>query len=844
MVATRPTLLFLAACGHASESPTLDMRVVPGPRGLHIGAGTSEISVGRARHGGHGVGSGPWVGSACHAWPGRACRQRTDDHGRVEFHRLPHGIALAWRLDEPAEGPLEVPWTGIQWVGAGNGLRGEDSAGRVWWHGPAVAWDAEGEPVPTVVRATRDGVAIDLDLVDARFPVTVDPVVQTAEWTWSGAHEGVHDAGDLDGDGHDDLVIFQRGGTTTTIGDAIVVPGSAAGPDTAAALSLSAPGATWEFGRSAASAGDVNGDGYDDLVVGGGGTAWIWLGSATGVATTPDLSLAGPTGATPTGFGFAVSSAGDVHGDGYDDVLVSDPTVDGQAGAVWLFAGSASGTGTTHEARWDGTGAVDWFGISVAPAGDVDADGFDDVVIGAANAAAITGYAKVLHGSVDGLEATATTTIRGAGAGSTLGRSVDGAGDVDGDGFDDVVIGIPGERAAHGAVALHHGSAAGVEPLARTTIGGTTLGAKLGTSVSGAGDTDGDGFPDVVGGSPATTASVSVWAGSSSGLSTLATPRIEGGMTLGKWVDGGMDIDGDGFDDVVVSDPGARVAGWHPGGPDADGDGFPAREDCDDTDASIGAAEWWWPDADGDGWGDDAAGRATCSPEPGDVPGGGDCDDADPAVSPDAAEEAADDIDSDCDGLEACYIDGDGDGARSEALDMPSTDIACTGPGHADRTAPIDCDDADPSRSPTAPEICDGRDGDCDGRVDEPVPAEAPLWFEDADGDGHGAGPGVAACGAPTGHVPTGDDCDDADPTTHPGAQEVVGDGIDQDCDGADDAAGSDDTGEPGTPRSPEQKERGSPAGCSVVPAGPAAALLAAFLTWGRRRRTVLHRRG
>lgn len=805
------------------------------------------IHIGPARYADRTLADGPWRLQECAAWPGAPCRQRRGPEGLTEIRRVRGGIAIAWRLDRAGAGPVEVPWSGIAWEPAGAGLRGEDRGGRVWWHGPVTAWDADGTPVPASLSPAPTGVSIHLATDDARFPVTVDPIVQTAEWTWSGTHEGVHDAGDLDGDGHDELVVFSRGGTSSSVGDAIVVPGSPTGPDTAAARHLTAPGATWEFGRSAASAGDVNGDGLDDLIVGGAGAAWVWLGTATGVASTPDITLTAPTGATTTGFGFAVSRAGDVDGDGYEEVLVSDPTVDGQTGSVWLFPGSATGTQATPSDRRDGTAPVDWFGISVAPAGDVDGDGYDDIVIGAANAAAITGYARVFHGGPDGVASTAATTVRGAGAGATLGRSVDGAGDVDADGYDDVVIGIPGDRAAHGAVAVHHGSAAGLEAAPRTTLQGTALGAKLGTSVSGAGDTDGDGYPDIVAGSPATTASVSVWPGGSSGVSTTASSRIEGGMTLGKWVDGGMDVDGDGHDDVVISDPGARVAGWYPGGPDADGDGFPSREDCDDTDPDVGPAEWWWPDEDGDGWGDATAGRATCAPDPGDVPSGGDCDDGDAAVSPDGADVPGDGQDTDCDGAEVCHLDLDDDGARTADVDLPDGDLACARPGHALASAPLDCDDADPTRSPMATEVCDGRDTDCDGRVDLPVPDTAPVWFADVDGDGYGSGPAVAACDAPSGHVSVAGDCDDTDPATHPGAVEQHGDGRDQDCDGADTPAASSDTGAEPVDALPDRGRRPGQTGCSGAPRsdGPLlpVVLLSAVLSWGRGRRRVLHRR-
>jgi MYXO-CTERM domain-containing protein len=100
-----------------------------------------------------------------------------------------------------------------------------------------------------------------------------------------------------------------------------------------------------------------------------------------------------------------------------------------------------------------------------------------------------------------------------------------------------------------------------------------------------------------------------------------------------------------------------------------------------------------------------------------------------------------------------------------------------------------DCDDGDVAVAPGRPELCNGKDDDCDGRVDLPAPATAPLYYRDADGDGHGtAGTTMHACSPPEGWSTLADDCDDGAPTVHPGAPELC-DGIDNDCDALVDGA-------------------------------------------------------
>jgi hypothetical protein len=150
-------------------------------------------------------------------------------------------------------------------------------------------------------------------------------------------------------------------------------------------------------------------------------------------------------------------------------------------------------------------------------------------------------------------------------------------------------------------------------------------------------------------------------------------------------------------------------------------------------------------------------------------------------------DEDCDDRDASVGGPVASWPDQDGDGYGSNAT--PEYDCVLPA-GRAPNT--YDCDDADATINPAAPEVCDGVDQDCDGEEDED-PTDAPSWYADADGDGWGDDAVVTtACEAPDGTVPDGGDCDDADPARNPAATEICDpDDVDEDCDElADDADG------------------------------------------------------
>jgi len=237
----------------------------------------------------------------------------------------------------------------------------------------------------------------------------------------------------------------------------------------------------------------------------------------------------------------------------------------------------------------------------------------------------------------------------------------------------------------------------------------------------------------------------------------------------------------------------------------ADAVGFSVlNDDCDDTNPTIytGQVEicdaldndcdgvvddspipvTWYADSDGDGFGSAASGSmVSCAPIPGYTLTSQDCDDADAAINP-AAAELCDGKDNNCAGG-ADYRIGLNDFEDDDADGI--VDIGCGAP------LGVDCDDGDPLTGGGQPEVCDGRDNNCNGEVDEG--AMDRQWFRDADGDGYGSitsGTRVGCMPVP-GFLGVGGDCNDADPARHPGAAESCN-GVDDDCDGSVDGSSAD----------------------------------------------------
>ncbi len=314
------------------------------------------------------------------------------------------------------------------------------------------------------------------------------------------------------------------------------------------------------FGASVGSAGDVNGDGYADAIVGassyltGTGRVYLYLGSASGLNTTPAFTATGED--TGNRFGFPVGAAGDVNGDGYADVIIGANGYLNNTGRAFVYLGSMSGLSATPAFTVTGEAPVNYFGTSVGTAGDVNNDGYDDVIIGAFGYSNGVGRAYVYLGSATGLSSTPAFTATGEGTNNFLGNSAHTAGDINNDGFDDVVIGAYGYLTYTGRAYLYLGSAVGLSAAPDFTITGEVTNTLFSWSVGTAGDVNADTYSDVIVSAPGGEGRIYVYLGSAAGLSP--TPvftdfgNIEPNMAFGIAVATAGDMNGDGYDDVVV----------------------------------------------------------------------------------------------------------------------------------------------------------------------------------------------------------------------------------------------------------------------------------------------------
>jgi len=382
-------------------------------------------------------------------------------------------------------------------------------------------------------------------------------------------------------------------------------------------------------GRSVSAAGDVNGDGIDDLVIGAyfadingsdSGSSYVVFGRSTAFASTIDLSsLDSSTGfrldgeTTGDSSGHSVSAAGDVNGDGIDDLLIgafrADPNGSNSGSSYVVFGRGTAIASTINLSsldgstgfRLDGVTASDFSGGSVSAAGDVNGDGIDDLLISAESAdpnGSSSGSSYVVFGrstafasiiNLSSLDGSSGFRLDGVSSGEFSGYSVSAAGDVNGDGIDDLLIG------AFGADTNGNSSGSSYVVFGRSTafastinlssldgssgfrLDGGTTGDRSGRSVSAAGDVNGDGIDDLlIGADSADTndsgSSYVVFGRSTAFASIINLSSLDGssGFRLdgvaeddysGRSVSAAGDVNGDGIDDLLIGAFGADSNG-------------------------------------------------------------------------------------------------------------------------------------------------------------------------------------------------------------------------------------------------------------------------------------------
>jgi hypothetical protein len=409
------------------------------------------------------------------------------DHGQA-------GEGAAFLYPGGPKGPATSP----AWLG-------ESDQEWAWFgHTVAPAGDVNGDGYGDVIVSANgyDGEALN---EGAAFVYHGGPagLVTTATWTVHPTDQAdarfgqaAATAGDVDGDGYADVIVTANGydGEALNEGAAFLYHGGPTGLITATAWVVHPTDQAYaNFGRSAATAGDVNGDGYSDVVIGApwydnplsaypqiyDGSAFVYHGGPAGLTTGPaDWMITQVF--TNSECGTAVSTAGDVNGDGYSDVIVGIYkyterlwVTPWREGAALVYHGGPMGL-TTGRADWIATSGQEQakFGIAVSTAGDVNGDGYGDVVVGASNYAdgeSKEGAAFVYHGGPDGLTTGPADWItEGDQEGAAHGFAASTAGDVNGDGYSDLIVGAPtynGARIDVGAAFVYLGNSTGGFPL-------------------------------------------------------------------------------------------------------------------------------------------------------------------------------------------------------------------------------------------------------------------------------------------------------------------------------------------------------------------------------------------
>ena len=577
------------------------------------------------------------------------------------FQPIPGGIRQGWTFQAPPSQhpsiiiPLRINGAQAWWVQPNRVDVRIQGAGKLWHYDDLHAWDSTGRPLPAAFFDVGETLEIRVDTTGAVYPVYVDPDLGSEQERASPdptSTEAFGSAlayvGDVDGDGFQDVAVGGPGE------DAVYLYyGSATGTEWNSPYTLSPQDSEGggDYGLSVSGAGDLNDDGFDDLLVGAPGynvdegRLFVYYGAATGVSVDTEQTVEASDAGNADGYSTVLAALGDVDGDGYDDVGVGAPSWNGNQGVLYFYFGSSTGLSASSEDILEASNAASnsYFGGAISSAGDVDADGYDDILVGSPGATSSTwtagvGAGYLYYGSFIGLSRSSEQQIDSSDGthGDLLGASVVGGEDLDQDGYLDLVFGAPGHTVFTGAVYIYYGSASGfVEEKHIATDSAVTE--QHGSVIALLPDISGDGYADLAvssvqdhSASLSDAGAVYIYYGSATGVLsgiqakfTAAIPAA--GSQFGSALLGLEDQDGDGFGEILV--------GTAAGTSSAGGSGLVYQYDglCIDI------------DLDG-----------ACYPE--------DCDDNDAAVNPSASSDpCGDGVDQDCDGVGGGGDDADED---------------------------------------------------------------------------------------------------------------------------------------------------------------------------------------
>jgi len=398
----------------------------------------------------------------------------------------------------------------------------------------------------------------DLDFSSQSLNPTATGFMLNGNDTNNAVGYSVSRAGDVNNDGYDDIIIGAPlingaqgavyviyGGEQSAFLD-IDLSTTSLNPLTTGFI-ITGRAAVDRLGASVSTAGDVDNDGYDDIIIGAAktgyqGSVYVIYGGPKSSMSNIDLSSQtlnpSTTGFKLTGiaanewFGVSVSTAGDINNDGYDDIIIGAPWKDNNKGVAYVIYGGSRAT----RSNWDFSSATltpsttgfmitgnanqDLFGSSVSTAGDINNDGYDDIIVGASHKNTNQGATYVIYGGPKATRsniALSSTTLNPlttgftiTGNGGSFGFSVSTAGDINKDGYDDIIIGAPGPNNYFGEAYVIYGRtkssttniALSTTPLNPLTTGfmmkGNSAYNYFGYSVSTAGDINNDGYADII----------------------------------------------------------------------------------------------------------------------------------------------------------------------------------------------------------------------------------------------------------------------------------------------------------------------------------------------------------